>query len=920
MPDSFVNIPGITTWKKPVANAASLPTTGNSQGDARVTLNTSQIYIWDGSAWQLASGTTVNSFTTIQTDSGTYPVADSSTDTLTLTSTDLSVTGNSTTDTVTFDIKNDAVTFAKMQNIATNRLLGRAAAGTGDIEALATGNNLSFAGGVIGVVPSGSDTHIQFNDGGVIGGDPDLTWNKTTMLQTIINPALTTNPSPALKLVNTTSATSGNQRVSPSLILEGQGWKTAAIAGSQSSAFEAYVLPVQSSPRPFAQFNLRSVVAGSTINTPLSIQSGDSTELTTATSTFNGKMIVSHNQSNGGPTVSDHLTFANTGTNSHVKFSFSGVARGSISANSTGAMYYRSGGSSQLHEFQVGNALNSTSLVTQIYSGGIYCSYNGFFNAKVTAGSADTSARSTLNTYGSFSVKGTFVTSSTYTLSDIETMVYTDPTQAEVCTGTPTACSTYVTEGTCNAHTLVGCTWFAGNACSAFSGTDEGTCEGNTGCTWEELSCQAANNTDQATCEAQDDSYGGNCSWDTGLCPSLGADQATCEAQSGCTWNFSPCSDFNGQSQGNCEGNAGCTWTGAACSAFDGMSQAACLTGHTGCSWNGADCHAFDGTDQATCETGHTGCSWDGGTNLCNGTYDEASTCTGTYDEASTCAGQYNTSCTGNICTGMYATGNCNGVYGAACQGTALCGNIVTSGACAAESGCSWVTGLTITMPTTGTSNTGNTSRLYSIVQLTDGGTTTIVPNSGQSFLQYGSSLLLRKKGDRVTLHHHTATTPCSGYGTQVACESYVGCTWNPALVCTGYIDQGSCEAAGCNWNGSNCTGGYAAYCSGTRTIFTGWAPHNYEKSLAYVEKTANYTLTDIDDVVNVTANNVTITLPSAVNQYNKQYTIKNTGTGTVTIATTSSQTIDGLGSSVILLSQYDSLDVKSTGTNWIRI
>lgn len=29
-------------------------------------------------------------------------------------------------------------------------------------------------------VPGGSDTYIQFNDGGTFGGDPDLTWNKST--------------------------------------------------------------------------------------------------------------------------------------------------------------------------------------------------------------------------------------------------------------------------------------------------------------------------------------------------------------------------------------------------------------------------------------------------------------------------------------------------------------------------------------------------------------------------------------------------------------------------------------------------------------------------------------------------------------------------------------------------------------------
>jgi len=40
------------------------------------------------------------------------------------------------TPSITADIINDAVTFAKVQNINTNRILGRSTAGTGDIEEL----------------------------------------------------------------------------------------------------------------------------------------------------------------------------------------------------------------------------------------------------------------------------------------------------------------------------------------------------------------------------------------------------------------------------------------------------------------------------------------------------------------------------------------------------------------------------------------------------------------------------------------------------------------------------------------------------------------------------------------------------------------------------------------------------------------
>jgi hypothetical protein len=51
----FINIPGMT-WKEPVADVASLPTVGNVEGEARVTLDTGSIYVWDGSTWNASGG------------------------------------------------------------------------------------------------------------------------------------------------------------------------------------------------------------------------------------------------------------------------------------------------------------------------------------------------------------------------------------------------------------------------------------------------------------------------------------------------------------------------------------------------------------------------------------------------------------------------------------------------------------------------------------------------------------------------------------------------------------------------------------------------------------------------------------------------------------------------------------------------
>lgn len=87
-----------------------------------------------------------------------------------------------------------------------------------------------------------------------------------------------------------------------------------------------------------------------------------------------------------------------------------------------------------------------------------------------------------------------------------------------------------------------------------------------------------------------------------------------------------------------------------------------------------------------------------------------------------------------------------------------------------------------------------------------------------------------------------------------------------------------------------------------------------------YVAKTANYTLTATDYTVDCTANSFTITLPTAVGCSGRVYNIKNSGTGTITIATTSSQTIDGNATATLTLAQYDCLTVQSNNANYIII
>ncbi len=84
----------------------------------------------------------------------------------------------------------------------------------------------------------------------------------------------------------------------------------------------------------------------------------------------------------------------------------------------------------------------------------------------------------------------------------------------------------------------------------------------------------------------------------------------------------------------------------------------------------------------------------------------------------------------------------------------------------------------------------------------------------------------------------------------------------------------------------------------------------------AYVEKTANYTLTSDDNIVNCTANTFTLTLPTASGIAGRVYRLKNTGGGTVTVATTGAETIDGAAS--VALGTNSHYTLASTGSNWI--
>lgn len=83
----------------------------------------------------------------------------------------------------------------------------------------------------------------------------------------------------------------------------------------------------------------------------------------------------------------------------------------------------------------------------------------------------------------------------------------------------------------------------------------------------------------------------------------------------------------------------------------------------------------------------------------------------------------------------------------------------------------------------------------------------------------------------------------------------------------------------------------------------------------SYIAKTANYTATISDYVIDCTTGTFTITLPTAVGIVGRIYIIKNSGAGSITLDTTSSQTIDGSTTKTIAAAAW--LQVQSDNANW---
>jgi len=116
----------------------------------------------------------------------------------------------------------------------------------------------------------------------------------------------------------------------------------------------------------------------------------------------------------------------------------------------------------------------------------------------------------------------------------------------------------------------------------------------------------------------------------------------------------------------------------------------------------------------------------------------------------------------------------------------------------------------------------------------------------------------------------------------------------------------------------SGTAAGYLAFDSSGNVITTsgtGSGGGGITRSVNNISTTTTAGATASTDYVYLVSGTTTLTMPTAVGNTNR-YTIKNVGTNTITINTTSSQTIDG-STSITIAVRYTTLDLISDGTNW---
>lgn len=461
---------------------------------------------------------------------------------------------------------------------------------------------------------------------------------------------------------------------------------------------------------------------------------GQGNVVTSRANKFTATQTFSQSISNYTPATTRQITLDNpSGSYSWIDFLFGATYRAAIGANSSGQLNLHYG-AGQCTYFNRG--LSSYSTDAAMCAGRLYMYGYGNFRDGVNAGS-NSDPTSTLHTQGTLGLKTVVMTSSGNIPSNAS-VILCDGTNAAGCIGTPTyPCSNWTNQTDCdlrNSHG--GCVWTP-SQCPNYSG-DQYSCENNS-CIWESAPCSTAYWYDQYSCEAIDDSYGGNCYYNSNSndCSPLGYD------------------DCNSH-------NPDCTWYEASYS----------------------DCSSFNG-DQSTCESYSGQCTYNTETSECTGTYESSPAyCSGTYYDYS--------------CDGDYYTGACSGGT-AYCSGTPSC-NPISQVNCPNEPGCTYASALNANLYAGVNDRTikivnDSSTNADCIINAASG--ETVRHASSLTLASRGDSALLT-----YFFRQESCSSFNEGACTPTGCSpSYSNCSWDSMnnicsgnSVCDPISDQSTCE------------------------------------------------------------------------------------------------------------------------------
>lgn len=128
--------------------------------------------------------------------------------------------------------------------------------------------------------------------------------------------------------INTSTATAGAQQYSPTIALEGQGWKTNATAASQTVRYELQTIPIQGAAAPTGELRISESIAGGAETTLLQIGSS----AITASKPIVGNL--------GSTTIAPSWTSV-TYQNSYVDYGLGGYAGSAYYKDANGIVHVR---------------------------------------------------------------------------------------------------------------------------------------------------------------------------------------------------------------------------------------------------------------------------------------------------------------------------------------------------------------------------------------------------------------------------------------------------------------------------------------------------------------------------------------------------------------------------------------------------